>query len=44
MFLIYEDIVEMQKEMSTLSEEFAGYTDGWGHLYKNEFVYNNMLN
>ncbi|ACK91064.1 conserved hypothetical protein [Bacillus cereus AH820] len=40
MYLAYEDIVEM----STLSEEFGGYTDGWGHLSKNEFVYDNMLN
>ncbi|MCU5706190.1 ribonuclease E inhibitor RraB [Bacillus wiedmannii] len=30
MYLVYEDIVEMQKELSTLSEEFGGYTDGWG--------------
>lgn len=40
MYLAYEDIVEM----SILSEEFGGYTDGWGHLSKNEFVYDNMLN
>ncbi|MDA1762260.1 ribonuclease E inhibitor RraB [Bacillus cereus] len=30
MFLIYEDIVEMQKELNKLGEEFGGYTDGWG--------------
>ncbi len=30
MFLIYEDIVEMQKELNKLGEEFSGYTDGWG--------------
>lgn len=30
MFLIYEDIVKMQKELSTLSDAFGGYTDGWG--------------
>ena len=38
MFLIYEDIVEMQKELSTLSEEFGGYTDGWGRLFNSRFV------
>lgn len=30
MFLVYEDIVEMQKDLNTLSEGFGGYTDGWG--------------
>ncbi|AOM09791.1 MULTISPECIES: ribonuclease E inhibitor RraB [Bacillus cereus group] len=30
MFLIYEDIVDMQKELNKLGEEFGGYTDGWG--------------
>ncbi|EMK2593962.1 ribonuclease E inhibitor RraB [Bacillus cereus] len=30
MFLIYEDIVEMQKELNKLGEEFGGYIDSWG--------------
>ncbi|MGE8082035.1 ribonuclease E inhibitor RraB [Peribacillus loiseleuriae] len=30
MLLVYEDIVNIQKQLNDLSEPYEGYIDGWG--------------